>query len=239
MLIRYPDILRLTRTRHFERGQLAERLLTKRRWNKLECCCLWRQNLRHDLCLTLWLGCESHVITNWTEVRRRAFETKTKAANAFTIFGSFVSRAQSLGVLQLMNGRVYCECILRESLPWGERYFNIMPKYTGSNFFCGHCQQIVGKSTFYKHKKRFYNFSSRTWKMAATTYSKTPDRTRNYSSSFLFQEEGPNDDDFAESDLSKHHGTSTLFNSKEWRLKLSHALIFLCFNQRPFLLSLG
>lgn len=99
MLIRYPDILRLTRTRHFERGQLAERLLTKRRWNKLECCCLWRQNLRHDLCLTLWLGCESHVITNWTEVRRRAFETKTKAANAFTIFGSFVSRAQSLGVL--------------------------------------------------------------------------------------------------------------------------------------------
>lgn len=114
MLIRYPDILRLTRTRHFERGQLAERLLTKRRWNKFECCCLWRQNLRHDLCLTLWLGCESHVITNWTEVRRRAFETKTKAANAFTIFGSFVSRAQSLGVLQLMNGRVYCVKACRE-----------------------------------------------------------------------------------------------------------------------------
>lgn len=71
-------------------------------------------------------------------------------------------------------------CLLREGLVyflvsvkyWGEKYFNIMPKYTGSNFFCGNCQQIAGKSTFYKHKKRFYNFSSWTWKMAATTHSK-------------------------------------------------------------------
>ena len=95
-----------------------------------------------------------------------------------------------------------------------------MPKYTGSNLFCGHCQQIVGKSTFYKHKKRFYNFSSRTWKMAATTHSKTSDRTRKCSSSFLFQEAGPSDDDFLEPDLSKYHGKSTLLTENNLQLVL-------------------
>lgn len=41
-------------------------------------------------------------------------------------------------------------CLLREGLVyflvsvkyWGEKYFNIMPKYTGSNFFCGNCRKV-------------------------------------------------------------------------------------------------
>lgn len=37
-----------------------------------------------------------------------------------------------------------------------------MPKHA-SRIFCGHCKVFVGKSTFYKHKRRYYNASVRRW----------------------------------------------------------------------------
>ena len=41
--------------------------------------------------------------------------------------------------------------------------FTITSKDT--SYFCGHCKEYLGKSTFYKHKKRYYNHSSRTWQL--------------------------------------------------------------------------
>ena len=42
-------------------------------------------------------------------------------------------------------------------------FSRIMPKNVASRIFCGHCKEFVGKSTFYKHKRRYYNASVRTW----------------------------------------------------------------------------
>ena len=48
-----------------------------------------------------------------------------------------------------------------------------MSRYSSSNFFCGHCKKFLGKSTFYKHKRRFYNVSSGLWQLAEAVSTKT------------------------------------------------------------------
>ena len=51
-----------------------------------------------------------------------------------------------------------------------------MPKDTSSHYFCGHCKDYVGKSTFYKLKKRYYNHSARTWRFTETAKSQPAKR---------------------------------------------------------------
>lgn len=69
---------------------------------------------------------------------------------------------------------------------------NIMPKDSSSHYFCGHCKDYVGKSTFYKHKKRYYNHSARTWRFAETAKSQ-PAKTSG-ASTFMDQDDISFDD---------------------------------------------
>lgn len=44
-------------------------------------------------------------------------------------------------------------------------FWKTLPSRQKTRYFCGHCKEYLGKSTFYKHKKRYYNHSSRTWQL--------------------------------------------------------------------------
>lgn len=44
-------------------------------------------------------------------------------------------------------------------------FWKTLPSRQKTPYFCGHCKEYLGKSTFYKHKKRYYNHSSRTWQL--------------------------------------------------------------------------
>ena len=87
-----------------------------------------------------------------------------------------------------------------------------MPKDTDSQFFCGHCKQFLGKSTFYKHKKRFYNISTRKWQVFQVDTQTTGNKPRRSPRSFIFQEDidTPFDDDFLESASPSDHRKSAL-----------------------------
>lgn len=44
-------------------------------------------------------------------------------------------------------------------------FWKTLPSRQKTRYFCGLCKEYLGKSTFYKHKKRYYNHSSRTWQL--------------------------------------------------------------------------
>ena len=85
----------------------------------------------------------------------------------------------------------------------------MMSHYAESQFFCGHCKEYLSKSTFYKHKRRYYNVSDKTWQLAETTSPKE-NTTRTSRSFEYFQDDLPFEDDF----FSKDQGKSTLFTVK-------------------------
>jgi len=76
-----------------------------------------------------------------------------------------------------------------------------MPKDT--SYFCGHCKEYPGKSTFYKHKKRYYNHSSRTWQVV--NLAKTCGATL-----LIDQDDISFDDDLLEESLTELQGLSVL-----------------------------
>ena len=81
-----------------------------------------------------------------------------------------------------------------------------MSRSSSSAFFCGHCKEFLGKSTFYKHKRRFYNVSSGTWQLAEAASTKT--NTIRSSRSFD-QNDIPFEDDLSdllEPSLREHEG---------------------------------
>ena len=84
-----------------------------------------------------------------------------------------------------------------------------MPKYTSSHLFCGHCKEFLGKSTFYKHKRRYYNVSNGTWQLAEAASTPKPNKTRSSHPS-VFQDDMSFDDDFSEPSLPTDQGKSTL-----------------------------
>ena len=92
-------------------------------------------------------------------------------ANHIELFRKWADRSRRLSDC-LFTWRVqliYRSCFtLRASV---KRNRNIMPKDTSSHYFCGHCKDYVGKSTFYKHKKRYYNHSARAWRFAESAKS--------------------------------------------------------------------
>lgn len=81
-----------------------------------------------------------------------------------------------------------------------------MSRYSHSAFFCGHCKEFLGKSTFYKHKRRFYNVSSGTWQLAeaASTKTTTIPSSRSFDRNDMpFEDESS---DLLEPSLREHEG---------------------------------
>ena len=88
-----------------------------------------------------------------------------------------------------------------------------MSQYARSQLFCGLCKEYVIKSTFYRHKRRYYSVSDKTWQLAQATRLKA--NTTEASRSFeYFQDDLPFEDDFLESNLPKDQGKSTLFTAE-------------------------
>lgn len=96
------------------------------------------------------------------------------------------------------------------SKDWLSRNRNLMPKDTTYHYFCGHCKEYVGKSTFYKHKRRYYNDSARTWRLSENAGKSQPAQT-SCATTFMSQDDIPLDDDFLEESLTVFQGMSVFF----------------------------
>ena len=82
-----------------------------------------------------------------------------------------------------------------------------MSRYSSSKYFCGHCKEFLGKSTFYRHKRRFCNVSTGTWQPAEAVSTKT----NTTSSSRSFDRDNlPFEVDLSEPSLREHKGWLTL-----------------------------
>ena len=96
-------------------------------------------------------------------------DTWSQIISNFSEKGPTVLEDYPIACLQHVGAFSYWSCsTLRASV---KRNRNIMPKDISSHYFCGHCKDYVGKSTFYKHKKRYYNHSAWTWRFAETAKS--------------------------------------------------------------------
>ena len=83
-----------------------------------------------------------------------------------------------------------------------------MPKRTSSRFFCPHCNEYLGKSTFYKHKRRYFNLSEGKWRVEEGATTK-----RNTEASSFVSHDVPFDvidDDFLEPNTTKDRGKSAI-----------------------------
>jgi len=101
-----------------------------------------------------------------------------------------------------------------------------MSRYSSANFFCGHCKEFLGKSTFYKHKRRFYNVSSGTWQLAEAVSTKTNATrpSRSFDRNDMPFEDS--EDDFLEPSMgSRHHQKYKII---KWHRPNINGLVMVC-----------
>ena len=102
----------------------------------------------------------------------------------------------------------------------------IMPKRTSSQFFCPHCNEYLGKSMFYKDKRRYFNLPAGKWRVEEGATTKRNTET----SSFVYHNVlfDVFDDDFLEPNTTKDRGKSAKLEMFITTADLHLRLWYLC-----------